>query len=148
MDISFEDASKYVLLAKRIQKSIESLTELPTIKLTPFTMLIMELNAIIDAGKYNYITIAQIEEHMRSRTVFQFLKQELKNDIDLSFLTSPESPYPGFMDYYLKRMESLVNAYSGNERRKWGIEHPGLCLLLAWTVEIVQQDGGWHPPEE
>ena len=107
----------------------------------------MEINAAIDTGKYSHIKMSEIKEHLRDRSIFQFLERELKDDIDLSMLTSPKSPYPGFLDYYTRQMESMVNAYSGNERRKWGIEKNGLCLLLTWTIEIVKDGSGWHPPD-
>jgi hypothetical protein len=47
------------------------------------------------------------------------------------------------MDY----LQRMCNAYSGDERKKWGVENSGLCLLLAWTNEIIQQGSGWHPRE-
>ncbi|MDD5344567.1 MAG: hypothetical protein PHW12_09125 [Smithella sp.] len=145
--ISSRDAWEYVVLAKRIQKSVEALSELPIIKLSPFTLLAMELNAAIDSGKYSSIGIAEVEKHLRDGSIFTFLKEKIGEDIDLSLLTSPDSCYPGFVEYYTERMDSMVNAYGGNEKRKWGIENQGLCLLLAWTIEIIQQGSGWHPPE-
>jgi hypothetical protein len=44
-------------------------------------------------------------------------------------------------------MYQMYGGYAGNERRKWGIENLGLCLLLAWTNEIIQQGSGWYPSE-
>jgi len=41
----------------------------------------------------------------------------------------------------------MYEGYAGNERRKWGIENLGLCLLLAWTNKIIQQGSGWYPNE-
>ena len=147
-NIPFNDAWNYIVLVKRIQRSIEALTEIPIVKLSPFTLLAMELNAAIDSGKYNHIGIEEIKQHLEDGSIFNFLKQKVGDDIDLSLLVSPDSCYPGFVDYYIERMQSMVNAYSGNERRKWGIENQGLCLLLAWTIEIIQQGSGWHPPEK
>lgn len=142
--ISPDDALEYVLLAKRIQNTIESLNELPAIKLTALTLLILEINHLIDTGKYDHITIQDIGRHLEDETIFEYLKEVTANDIDLSLLVA-DSPYPGFKDFYIDYMKSMYNAYSGNERRKWGIENKGLCLLLAWTNEIIQQGSGWHP---
>ena len=37
---------------------------------------------------------------------------------------------------------ALYRGYEGEERRKWGVERNGLCLLIAWVGEIVQQKWG------
>jgi hypothetical protein len=142
--ISSEDARKYVILAKQVQRFVESLTELPAVKLTALTILILELNMLIDSGKYDDISIDEIYSHLESKTIFDFLKEKAGKDIDLS-LFGDEGPYKGFKDFYLDWMENFYNCYGGDHRRKWGIENKGLCLLLAWTNEIIQQGGGWHP---
>ena len=147
-EVPFKDAWEYVVLAKRIQKNIEAMTELPSIKLSPFTSLAMQLNAAIDSGKYANIGMPEVKRHLHDGSIFKFLEEKVGEDVDLSLLTSPDSCYPGFVEYYNKRMESMVNAYAGNESRKWGVEKQGLCLLLAWTLEMIQQGSGWHPPEE
>jgi hypothetical protein len=36
-------------------------------------------------------------------------------------------------------LKSILGGYAGDERRKWGVENSGLCLLLAWTNELIQQ---------
>lgn len=47
----------------------------------------------------------------------------------------------------IKRLQDFRDCHSGNEMRKWGIENSGLCLLLAWTNEMIQQGSGWYPSE-
>jgi len=47
-EISREDALQYAAVASRIRTQIEAITELPTVKLTALTLLILELNHLID----------------------------------------------------------------------------------------------------
>ena len=142
--ISHKNALEYVSLAKKMQNVIELINELPAVKLTALTLLILEINHLIDSGKYDNISIDVIYKHLEDGTIFEYLKQTAGQDIDLSLLIN-DSPYPGFKKFYIDNMQSMYNAYGGDERRKWGVEHKGLCLLLAWTNEIIQQGSGWHP---
>lgn len=43
---------------------------------------------------------------------------------------------------YEEKMNQIYNAYAGDERRKWGVQNLGLCLVLAWTNEIIQWGEG------
>ena len=35
--------------------------------------------------------------------------------------------------------QDLLGTYGDNPRRKWGIQSNGLCLVLAWTNELIQR---------
>jgi hypothetical protein len=48
----------------------------------------------------------------------------------------------------VRHLQSIYGGYAGQERRKWGIENKGLCLLVAWTMEIIQQGSGWQSNED
>jgi hypothetical protein len=78
--ISARDAIAYISLTKRIQKKIEALTELPTVNLTPLTIMVLELNHLIDSGRYKDITL-----------------EDVKHKIDRGAMTFPlyTSIYPG-----------------------------------------------------
>ncbi|MGA2678969.1 MAG: hypothetical protein ABSF37_06675 [Sedimentisphaerales bacterium] len=142
--ISVKDALVYISLTKRIQKKIEALTELPTVKLTPLTITILELNHLIDSGRYNNITLGDIKHEIDKGTIIQYIQEKANDDVDFSIILNGKT-YPGFEKFYIDYLQRICNAYSGNERRKWGVERLGLCLLLAWTNEIIQQGGGWYP---
>ncbi|MFZ1061677.1 MAG: hypothetical protein WAP47_21085, partial [Candidatus Rokuibacteriota bacterium] len=34
-------------------------------------------------------------------------------------------------------LQEILKTYRGHERRKWGVARSGLCLLVAWTAELV-----------
>ena len=144
--ITKESAIEYASLAKAILKQIESIRELPRIKLTALTLLILELNHLIDSGKYSQITIEDVHKAIEQKRIIPFLKETTQGDSDFS-LFGPEGPYSAFVGYYHEQMYQIYGGYAGNERRKWGIENLGLCLLLAWTNEIIQQGSGWYPSE-
>ena len=100
----------------------------------------LRLNALVDSGKYNDITIDEIHRAIQRKHVLQFLKQRIGNDIDLSIHLS--STWGDFEGFYETKLNDIYGGYAGDERRKWGIENLGLCLLVAWTNEIIQQGEG------
>ncbi|MDE9462339.1 hypothetical protein [Xenorhabdus bovienii] len=99
------------------------------------TLLILQLNSAIDSGKYNDITIDEVHDAIYQKKLLKFLKQSCGKDIDLSLHLDEHFR---FEEDYEKRMNDLYSVYVGNESRKWGIKNSGLCLVLAWTCEIIQ----------
>lgn len=141
-------ALKYVILTERLSKTIEEIRELPLFNLHALTLLILEINHVIDTGKYDNITPNEIVAHLKDKSIFTFLKQRIGDNIQLTWFTNSEPLYKGFMDYYLEKMEGFAIVYGTDEgRRKWGIVNRGLCLLLAWINELIQQGSGWHPSD-
>ena len=110
------------------------------------TLLILQLNSLIDGGKYDDITIDEVHQHIDKGTILRFLRERAGDDIDLSIHLNTNT-YDDFEDFYVKHLQSIYDAYAGQERRKWGIANMGLCLLVAWTNEIIQQGTGWRPNE-
>ena len=147
LKLTKEDALEYVSLSKAILKQIEAIRELPRIKLTALTVLILELNQLIDSGKYNNITIKDVHAAIEQKRIIPYLKETTSADSDFS-LYGTDGPYSTFVDYYHEQMNQIYGGYAGQERRKWGVENLGLCLLLAWTNEIIQQGAGWYPNNE
>lgn len=143
LQISKEDVLEYVNLAKAITNQINAITELPKQKLKVLTLLILEYNHLIDTGKYS-ISIDEIHQQIESRNVIGFLSERTSEDSDFSMFGS-EGPYVEYVKYYNEQLLQIFLAYAGNENRKWGVEQNGLCLLVAWTNELIQQGAGWHP---
>lgn len=107
-------------------------------EVTALTLLILQINKLIDSGKYNDITIEDVHQAIESKNLLRFLKQKAGSDIDLS-LQIDSTTYGGFEEYYETQINNIYAGYSGQERRKWGVEKLGLCIVLAWTNEIIQQ---------
>ena len=111
---------------------------------TALTLLILQLNKLIDTGNYDDITIEEVHQHIDEGTILEFLRQRGQADIDLSVHLDTNA-YGDFRNFYIKQLQSIRNAYAGDERRRWGVQNKGLCLLIAWTNEIIQEGSGWKP---
>lgn len=139
-----EDVIEYVTLANAITKQINGITELPKQKLVLLTYLIFQFTHLIDTDKYNDISIEDIHTQIKNKSVIAFLKEETAEDSDFSIF-DVNGAFSDYLDYYYEQLLRLYECYAGEERRKWGVKNSGLCLLVAWTNEIIQQGSGWHP---
>jgi len=108
------------------------------VKVSALTSLIFHINSLIDSGKYGDITIDEVRKAIDEKKVLRFLQERAGSDVDLS-LHLENSAYGNFEAYFETNINDIYGAYLGKERRKWGIEHSGLCLILALTNEIVQR---------
>ena len=108
--------------------------------LVELTFLVLELNALIDRG--SKATIEETREHIRSGDVFAWLRKTFPGQIDLSIYEGRPSERE-----ISKQWQDILGGYEGKERRKWGVENNGLCLLLAWTNEQVAQRA-WTDPQK
>lgn len=142
--VSTEDALEYSSLSKSIATQINMIKELPNMRLTGLTFLIIQLNSLIDSGEYTHISIDDVHKAIEQKRIIPYLNEIADGDVDLSLYDSGGS-FTEFTKNYNEEMYSIYGGYAGNERRKWGVEKQGLCLLLAWTNEIVQQGAGWYP---
>lgn len=104
-------------------------------KLTYLTLLILHVNSLIDSGKYNDITIDEVHDAIEAKGLLKFLQKRCSKDIDLSLHLDERMK---FEQVYEERMNGLYEGYGGNESRKWGVRNLGLCLVLAWTNELIQ----------
>ncbi len=94
--------------------------------------LILNLNAAIDAGET--ATLEEAKAHISQGDVFDWLRLTYKLDVGL--LQDPDQR-DGLE--IVRGLQEICGGYSGQERRKWGIENNGLALLLAWSNELIQQ---------
>lgn len=104
---------------------------------TALTLLILRINMMIDSGKYSEISISNIHDAIEGKRVLRFLKERAGDDINLRIHL--DNTYGDFETYYEDCLERIYGAYAGDERRRWGVQNSGLCLLLAWTSEIVMR---------
>lgn len=103
--------------------------------LVDLTQFIMRLNGAIDTGRHLDISVAEIEHHVANADLLSFLEGRLGRDIDLTWLD------------YTRRVDlnqKFEANFRGLEPGTWGIANSGLCLLVAWTNELL----GRHDWEE
>ncbi|WP_153365755.1 hypothetical protein [Rhizobium sp. ICMP 5592] len=100
-------------------------------RITALTFLAFYLNAAMDSGRYDDLAISEVKSKIENGTIFDFLRQRLGNDIDLSILTKDDEAE------LLAEWRDLLAAV--NARRKMGVEIRGLPLLIAYLLEGIQR---------
>jgi hypothetical protein len=106
-------------------------------RITYLTFLAFGLNSALDSGKYSTVAYREVVDHIESGTIFAFLKDRLGEDIDLSLLDTPKQKV------LLEEWQNLLNV--ADARRKFGVENNGLCLLVAYLLEGIQQRQDQNP---
>ena len=101
-----------------------------TARFSTLTSLAFSLNWCIDRRRYDDISVPEVKHHIEGATIFPFLIDRLGGDLDLSLFD--QATLGKIADAWLDIEDTF------NERRKFGIENKGLCLLVAYLVEMMQ----------
>jgi hypothetical protein len=101
--------------------------------LSGLTAFLFEINAAIDTGKYADVSVDEVEDHIERGDLLPYLRARLGDDIDLSRIDDEREAVLGAW------LIDILNGNKGRESRKWGVRNHGLCLLVAWTAELIQQ---------
>lgn len=131
-------------------------------KLSYLSCFIFVLNAAVDTGKYQDISIEEVEKHIEKGDLLDYLKNKLGDDgMNLSLIMPikdlgvPDDVDDG-MEWIktqsslskrgaktekelISGLQNILSCHKGDEKRKWGIVNSGLCLLIAWATELIQQ---------
>ena len=110
---------------------------------TPLTQMILQLNSLLDSGKYDDVAPAEVAAHLDDGTVFEYLRDRFGADADFSLFFEGGPYCRSFRRFYVERLRDMNSCFSSG--RKWGVFHRGLCLLIAWTNEVVQEGADWRP---
>ncbi|HEV8406085.1 MAG TPA: hypothetical protein VGQ13_09305 [Nitrososphaera sp.] len=96
---------------------------------THYTLFAQELNHLIDAGNTNF-DIGYIKNLMdKGVDIFELIEKRGDKHLDLSIFDAATRK---------EINQTLTDLISLNERRKFGIEKNGLCLILACVIEAIQ----------
>jgi hypothetical protein len=103
-------------------------------KITTITTFINEISFLLDKGIT--FTVEETNQHIENKDVIDWLEKKFPfgSEIGLDF-SMFKDPHRHFIH---EKLESYWGGYAGDERRKWGIENNGLCILICWSVEIVR----------
>ena len=93
------------------------------------TYLGFQLNTALSTCKYDHISIESIKSQIRTNSIFDYLVEHIA-DLQLSLLTEDEKTE------LLEEWGDFVDCIE--EKRKMGIENRGLCLLLAYIFQGIQ----------
>ncbi|WP_026478151.1 hypothetical protein [Alkaliphilus transvaalensis] len=103
-------------------------------KSTTVIHFINDISFLIDKG--TCYSIDEVNEHLEKKDVIDWLEAEFPfgsdNGIDFSMFGVAERKF------LHDELESFWSAYVGQENRKWGIENNGLCILIGWSLGILQ----------
>lgn len=99
--------------------------------ITKFTVIGFGLNGALGSGKYNNISIEKIKSEILKNTIFDYLEKELSDDVDFSYLTKDDKSELN------NEWESFVNNI--DESRKLCVDKNGICLIMAYILEGIQE---------
>ena len=102
------------------------------------TNVIFVLSSIADSGTNDDISIDEAKQHIEAGDLWDYIgKIGGKGYLSYEILSEPH--WAEFRAWYLEGMQSQKRSMDGRERRKYGIENRGLCLLISYTAEIIQE---------
>jgi hypothetical protein len=107
----------------------------PPFHISYLAMMLFSLSAMLDSGQHDGITIDDVKRHARAGDLIKFL-QDCNGG---SFAMGITESNPEFGKWYVQQICDNCKAMEGRERRKYGIQNRGLCLLISYTAEIIQQ---------
>ena len=100
-------------------------------KLNYLVYVILKLNIALDSGKYQDVSMEEAREHIDARDLVAWLNQRV-----------PEAHLGALSEAHVAELQEglafMQAEYRGLER-KWGVINSGLCLLIAWTGEIIKE---------
>ena len=127
-------------------------------ELSNLSCFIFVLNAAIDTGKYQDISVEEVEKHIEKGDLLDYLENKLGDDGKNLSLIKPikDLGAPDDVDdkdkmawiktqvslskggsqteaELIENLQGILQCYSG------GIENSGLCLLIALTTALIQQ---------
>ena len=95
-----------------------------------YTLLGFSLNSIIDRGEV--LDIHETRKAINEERIFPWLKDKYGQDVDISLYS--DSDLREINDLFAN-LNNVVDAES-----KFGIKRNGLCLLLAYCIEGIQNE--------
>jgi hypothetical protein len=99
-------------------------------KISLLFSLTSQVNAAIDAGRVK-VKPEEMRYIIDQGELFSFLKGQ-REDFEVNI--SPED-----QDYLNRNLAQMASLFRSAERKKLGIEKNGLCLLLAYLLELIQR---------
>ena len=111
--------------------------EVPPFPISFVTLMLFSLSAMLDSGKHDDISLEDVKEHLRVGDLIPFLNKRAKQ-VEDTFDNGFSAVAPKFINWYVARLRDNCEAMEGSERRKYGIKSRGLCLLISYTAEIIQ----------
>lgn len=100
------------------------------------TLLIFELNHMLDTGKYDDITIDEIENAIENGTILSYLADRAKDDLYKNNIFNEADA-----KFYIGALQKIICYYDSKD---FLVHNKGVCFLLALTNEILKNCSGWQ----
>jgi hypothetical protein len=102
-------------------------------KASDYRFLLWQLIAAADTGDFDRLSIEDVRLHAKGGTISKFLQTTFAKVADFSIFKEEDWKE---IDSTFQSMDNAINA-----SRKFGVENRGLALLMAWSLQGVQQSG-------
>jgi len=109
--------------------------------LSSLTFVGFYVNAAIDHGKGAEVSFDDIYHGLEKGTLLQDLNAKLPNTFDFSIFPPGSEKEREFLEV----LKQAAGGLEGRERKKTGVQNSGLNLLLAFILEVIQQEE-WSKP--
>jgi hypothetical protein len=116
----------------------------PPFPISYLTLMIFNLSSMLDSGKHDDISLEEVKQHIDVGDLITFLNKRAEQEAD-TFDNGFSVVEPTFINWYVARLKDNCEVMDGRERRKYGVESRGLCLLISYTAEIIQGGTGIRP---
>jgi hypothetical protein len=95
------------------------------------TYLLSEVLMAIDNNRVR-VSLEEMRDTLQNGRLFQFFAR-YRDEWDISLLDREDR------EYLSRNLKDMALALEGRERRKFGVEYNGLCLLVGYLNELVQR---------
>lgn len=92
-----------------------------------------EANALVDSGEEQ--SLSEVHQAIEDGRIIEWLS-DLGADMSGYRADCMAETKEAIIDV----LRGLSNALAGNERRKFGVENNGLCMLVAFAIEATAQE--------
>ena len=103
------------------------------IRRSQLTGLLFEVNHAIDAGKSNLVTFERVRKAALRGELLRYLADSVGDELDITIAG-------GETDWIRidRAIAQLAGGIEGRERKKAMVENNGLCLAIAYILDLVQ----------
>ena len=102
-----------------------------------YRSLLWELIAALDTGNCDGLDIEDVRLHARGGMIATYMHETFDKIVDFSFLSDQD------WQSLNEDFASMENAIDAN--RKFGVSNKGISLLMAWTLQGIQQNAQQKP---
>lgn len=109
----------------------------PAMMVPPYSMacvatVLWGLSSLADSGSADDVTLDNVKNHARTGDLIEFLTEKAGGTFAGGWLEAQD--WAQFRRWYIEQIQNNCRAMDGRERRKYGIQDRGICLLISYTA--------------